>query len=123
VNPQPFGRRTKPQHQARGAIESVEVIGQSKKADSTDVVLRSSSPVLPKTQVSTGGYNSQEWKTREQGFRIPWRPVLLMASLSFGIASFVLPDTVNDAVQWLLYALMAAGIYATFRRGRSEVKS
>jgi hypothetical protein len=34
-----------------------------------------------------------------------------VASLCFGIASFVLPDTVNDGVQWLLYALAAASLY------------
>ena len=45
-------------------------------------------------------------------FPIPWRQISLMASLCFGIASLVLPDTVNDDVQWLLYAL--AGL-ASFR--------
>lgn len=45
-----------------------------------------------------------------------------MATLCFGIASLVLPDSVNDNVQWLLYALMAASLYAGFRnrRERSE---
>jgi hypothetical protein len=41
---------------------------------------------------------------------------LLTASLCFGIASLVLPDTVNDAVNWLLYALTAASLYAGLRR-------
>jgi hypothetical protein len=39
-----------------------------------------------------------------------------MASMSFGIAAFVLPESVNDAVQWPLYALSAASLYAWFRR-------
>jgi hypothetical protein len=52
----------------------------------------------------------------EHRFRIPWRQLSLMASLCFGIASFVLPDSVNDNVQWLLYALMAASLYAGFSK-------
>lgn len=54
----------------------------------------------------------REWRRGRKGFRIPWRPLSLMASLCFGIASFVLPDSVNDAVQWLLYVLMAASFIA-----------
>jgi hypothetical protein len=42
-----------------------------------------------------------------------------MASSCFGIAYFALPDTVNDAVQWLLFALMAASLYAGFSRRRT----
>jgi hypothetical protein len=35
-----------------------------------------------------------------------------MASLCFGIASFVLPDSVNENLDWLLYGLMAVTLYA-----------
>jgi hypothetical protein len=35
-----------------------------------------------------------------------------MASVSFGIASLVLPDSVSDTLDWVLYALMAATAYA-----------
>jgi hypothetical protein len=42
----------------------------------------------------------------------------LTASLCFGIASFVLPAAVNDWVQYPLYALSVASLYAGFRRGR-----
>jgi hypothetical protein len=53
-----------------------------------------------------------EWKaTRKSGFKLPWRQLSLMASLCFGLASFVLPDTVNDTVNWLLYGLMAMSFY------------
>ena len=41
-----------------------------------------------------------------------------MASLSFGIASLVLPDNVNASVDWLLYALMAASFCAGFIKRR-----
>jgi hypothetical protein len=53
-----------------------------------------------------------EWKqTRKSAFKLPWRQLSLMASLCFGIASFVLPDGVNDMVNWLLYGLMAMSFY------------
>jgi hypothetical protein len=42
--------------------------------------------------------------------------VALMASLCFGIASFVLPDTVNDDLDWLLYGLMAISAYVGFSK-------
>ena len=58
---------------------------------------------------------NDEWHEREQpverNFKVPWRQVALMASLCFGIASFVLPDTINDDLDWLLYGLMAISAY------------
>jgi hypothetical protein len=66
----------------------------------------------------------RQWKlARRRNFEIPWRPLSLMATLCFGIASFVLPDSVNDNVQWLLYALAAASLYAGFRKRRQHTKS
>lgn len=44
------------------------------------------------------------------------KPLALMASLSFGVASVVLPAAINDWVQYPLYALSAASLYAGFRR-------
>jgi hypothetical protein len=63
----------------------------------------------------------QAWKAerqRERFSRIPWRQISLMAGLCFGIAGFVLPDSVNDSVEWLLYALMAASFVAGLARRR-----
>jgi hypothetical protein len=63
----------------------------------------------------------REWKlARKQNFAIPWRPLSLLATLFFGIASFALPDSVNDIVQWPLYALGAASLYVGFRRRREQ---
>lgn len=59
----------------------------------------------------------QAWKAerrRAHLTRIPWRQLSLMASLCFGIAAFVLPDSVNDWVDWLLYGLMGASFIAGF---------
>ena len=43
-----------------------------------------------------------------------------MAGLCFGIASFVLPATVNDAVQWPLYALTAISLYVGLRKRKNK---
>ena len=61
----------------------------------------------------------REWKrARKPNFDNLWRPLLLMATVCFGIASFVLPDSVNDAVDWLLYAMMGATLYSWIRKRR-----
>jgi hypothetical protein len=54
-----------------------------------------------------------EWKrARKPNFHTLWRPLLLMATLCFGVASLVLPDSVNDAVDWLLYAMTGLSFYS-----------
>lgn len=61
----------------------------------------------------------EEWKrARRRNFALPWRQLSFLGSLFFGIASLALPDSVNDTVQWLLYALMAASLYAGFAARR-----
>ena len=66
----------------------------------------------------------EAWKAermRTRLARMPWRQIYLMAGLCFGIAGFVLPDSVNDTVSWLLYGLMGASFYAgLMRRRRSQ---
>jgi hypothetical protein len=57
------------------------------------------------------------WK-KARGPSLHLKPLALTASLCFGIASFALPATVNDWVQYPLYALSAASLYAGFRRRR-----
>ena len=58
------------------------------------------------------------WREPEQPakrkFKVPWRQVVLMASLCFGIGALVLPDTINDDLDWLLYGLMAVSGYVGF---------
>jgi hypothetical protein len=73
------------------------------------------------TPVSTGAeplsvdQEVLDWKqARGSQFNIPWRQVYLMASLCFGVASFVLPDSVNDNVDYLLWGLCAMSAYAWF---------
>jgi hypothetical protein len=64
----------------------------------------------------------QEWK-QARAFKIPWRQLSLMASLCFGIASFVLPEPVNTPVQWLLYGLAAASLYGFFAKRLRNVRN
>jgi hypothetical protein len=62
----------------------------------------------------------REWKrTRRRAYRLPWQQLAWMASICFGIAAFVLPGTVNENLDWLLYGLMAASFIAGLRRRRS----
>jgi hypothetical protein len=57
----------------------------------------------------------REWKrTRRKFTRLPWRQISFTASICFGVGSFVLPDSVNHTIQWLLLALGAASLVAGF---------
>jgi hypothetical protein len=59
-----------------------------------------------------------EWREHEQPvtrkFKMPWRQVALTASLCFGIGALVLPDTITDDLNWLLYGLMVISGYVGF---------
>jgi hypothetical protein len=62
------------------------------------------------------------WKAerrRERFARIAWRQISLMAGLCFGIAGFVLPESANDALSWLFYALAAASFAAGFLKRKA----
>jgi hypothetical protein len=105
---QSFGRRINPQRPFAGA----QAVAQNATAARDDTPAERLPPVAEADSLSLED-ELREWKqARKSGFRIPWRQLSLMASLCFGIASFVLPDSINDNVQWLLYALMAASLYA-----------
>ncbi len=63
------------------------------------------------------------WKqARGSQFKMPWSQLSLMASLCFGIASFVLPDSVNSNVDWLLWGLsiMSAWVWYSNRRKKKK---
>lgn len=121
VNHPSFGRRVAVQTQSRIARTGAEAGKQGRNAASGEAALES--PLLP-SPTNSGSLSVDqeldEWRRGRQGFKVPWRPLSLMASLCFGIASFVLPDWVNDNVQWLLYALMAASLYVGFFKRRRQ---
>ena len=62
------------------------------------------------------------WK-QQRAFVIPWKQLCLMATICFGLASFVLPSSVNGAVNWLLYGLTGMTFYAWFEARRARAKS
>ena len=100
VKPRSFGRRTNPLPQQPNMAVPKAV---APAADDPPPSL-SIAPPAPDDEL-------EAWtRARRTNFRFPWRQVSLVASLCFGIASFVLPDTVNDGVQWLVYALAAASL-------------
>jgi hypothetical protein len=61
------------------------------------------------------------WKSQRPRLGFAWRPFLLMAGLCFGAGSLVLPDSVNNAASWLLYALMGISFFLGLRRPRSKL--
>jgi hypothetical protein len=115
VNQRPFGRRTVQQPRFRQTKNEIEA------AASTVAAKPAGTSPPSSIDMAASSYDDElrEWaKARKQGFKIPWRQVSLMASLCFGIASFVLPDSVNEDVQWLLYALAAASLFGGFIKRR-----
>lgn len=63
----------------------------------------------------------KSWK-KSRGPSPYLKPLALTASLCFGIASVALPEHVNQWVQYPLYALSAASLYAGFRRKHMAAK-
>jgi len=114
-----FGRRTGSQPAPSRGSEDLQLVAPSPPSLIEDSVGRAApAPRIPVSARFDDGLH--EWKqARRQAYRIPWRQLLLMASLCFGIAAFVLPDTVNDNLDWLLYGLMAASFFAGLRRRKA----
>jgi hypothetical protein len=76
---------------------------------------------VPRAEPSAPSVDNEvrEWK-KSRGFTFPLKPIALMASLSFGVASFVLPADVTAWAEWPLYALSAASLYVGFRRRKTS---
>lgn len=115
----PFGRRANPQREtlrAQGEFDAVPPRAKPGEAPADQASSGQGEMASPQLD-----HELQEWKqARKQSFRIPWRQLSLMAALCFGIASLVLPDSVNENLSWLLNGLMAASLCASLglRRGR-----
>ena len=114
---QTFGRRPGPQSpppQAKPRAAASPSAGAL--ADTIAFAEPSSADLPPPEWLSVDG-ELQEWKSaRRRQFQLPWRQISLMAGLCFGVASLVLPDSINDVMQWPLYALTAASFYAGLRK-------
>jgi hypothetical protein len=123
ANQRPFGRRGDPQRQPACAMGARQAVAPGTRVGSAGGPL--DRPVWPaeKPGFPTSDDDLREWKRARQGFAMPWRQLSLMATLCFGVASLVLPDSVNDNVEWLLYALAAVSFYAGIRKrgGRAKI--
>ena len=105
MKPRPFGRRAPSRRAAPQALVPVAVRGAA------------ASSCLPDTALPSVEDEVAAWKiARGSVVPFPWRQFALMAGLSFGIASFVLPEATNDTMQWPLYALTAISFYVGLRR-------
>lgn len=105
-----FGRR--PSQQAQRLRPPAAPEFQRKIAAFDEVVVEPVlTPDMPDVQSPSVDEELQQWKASRKGFTIPWRQLSLMASLCFGIASFVLPASVNRNVDYLLYALAGMSLY------------
>jgi hypothetical protein len=124
VNHISFGRRGSPLPLSGRSERTSETAALAARVQSTTPAFERPAWLTEKSELPSLDDELREWKSaRKQNFEIPWRPLSLMATLCFGIASFVLPDSVNDNVQWLLYALAAASLYAGFRKRRRRTDS
>lgn len=112
-----FGRRTTPSRAIARPTEAHDPVAHARKPalpeqpddQSLDFLKHIASPPIDD--------EFREWKkARKRHSGLPWRQLALMASVSFGIASLVLPDSVSDTLDWVLYALMAASAYAGLSR-------
>jgi hypothetical protein len=131
-----FGRRPPPASAARSSAQPARSFGQSASDQSpppsegifararAEAAAAAKLALLPEyTGDKAVDDELAEWKAaRKSAFKLPWRQLSLMASLCFGLASFVLPDTVNDAVNWVLYALMGIS-FVVGVTGRKKAKA
>ena len=110
-----FGRRINPQAQPPLPARPARV--------AEPVVTSPPAPVVPAalaSQEMTVDQEVQAWKdARGSRFQMPWRQIYLMASLCFGIASFVLPDWMSDDVDYLLWVLCGLSAFAWYN-GRKK---
>ena len=124
VNHRSFGRRGNPPPSSGRSMGTTETVAQATRVQSTGPSIERPVRLSKKNEFPSLDDELRQWKlARKRNFEIPWRPLSLMATLCFGIASLALPDLVNDNVQWLLYALAAASLYAGFRKRRRHAKS
>lgn len=123
ANRQAFGRRINPQVQPAPIATRVEPVAPTVTALFSGPEEERSLPFATQPEAPSVDQELEAWK-RERGskFRMPWSQLSLMASLCFGIGSFVLPDSVNDNVEWLLWGLSAVSAIVWFTNRKKKVK-
>jgi len=116
VNQTTFGRRTTTSRlgartmETRDPVKPAEfALGKEPAGHAPELLKHIASPPIDD--------EFREWKkARKRHSGLPWRQLALMASVCFGVASLVLPDSVSDTLDWVLYGLMAASAYAGLSR-------
>lgn len=117
VNQTTFGRRTTPSRPTARAMDAHEPVRPAGNLAHGEQVAEQSSALLMHIASPPIDDEFREWKkARKRHSGLPWRQVALMASVCFGVASLVLPDSVSDTLDWVLYGLMAASAYAGLSR-------
>jgi len=117
ANRQAFGRRVSPQAfpapPRRAPVQSIQA--------SQPVGAEVGAPTgMPDDHPSLDAELSAWKQKRGSQFRMPWSQLSLMASLCFGIASFVLPDSVNSNVDWLLWGLTIISAWVWYSNRRKK---
>ena len=120
ANRQAFGRRASPQAFPAPPRRAPVQPTQASQPVGAEVAAPAG---MPDDQTSLDAELSAWKQERGSQFKMPWSQLSLMASLCFGIASFVLPDSVNSKVNWLLWGLtiMAAWVWYSNRQ-KKKVK-
>jgi hypothetical protein len=114
-----FGRRGEPQRPLSPPARPIPAAAQCATVDTAERSLAQFAPLAQKLKASPADDDFEQWKrARRKNFPIPWRPLSFMASVFFGVASFVLPDSVTDILQWPLYGLSVASFWIGFYRRR-----
>jgi hypothetical protein len=114
VSQRSFGRRSNPLAQRPRVQSEAPLVFQRKIAAFDESMVEQTTPVaavVPDIQTPSVDEELKAWKKSRKGFVFPWRQVSLMASLCFGVASFVLPASVNQNVDYVLYALAGVSLY------------
>jgi hypothetical protein len=107
----PFGRRSQPRQPPLHGSANLDPATPVTKPIIANV--NQASP--PPGEITFPSADNEPWeweRSTRRPFKMPWRQLALMASLCFGIASIVLPDEMNDSLQWVLYGLTAMSLYA-----------
>lgn len=117
ANQTTFGRRTTASPPAARALDAHDPVRPGSSHALSEQTAEQSSALLMHIASPPIDDEFHEWKkARKRHSGLPWRQLALMASLCFGVASLVLPDSVSDTLDWILYGLMAASAYAGLGR-------
>jgi hypothetical protein len=115
-NQRPFGRRSGPQQQPLPGRQKPDPSPPRARSTGPDASIDRASLLRGESTFSHGNAQRSWEESNKWQIKVPWRQLALMASLCFGVAAFVLPDSVNEKLHWILYGLVAMSLYAGLSR-------